>query len=92
MRAYRNFATDDNYRNNWFVALITGGEGWHNDHHADQAAVSVQTRWGEFDLNYYVIKCLKRVGLATNLVGLRKKRLAGSSHVSGEVATAIGRE
>lgn len=71
---YRNFDTDDNSRNNWFVALITGGEGWHNNHHADPSAASVQTRWWEFDLNYYIIKALERVGLATNVVPLRCHR------------------
>ena len=71
---YRNFETDDHSRNNWFVALITGGEGWHNNHHADQAAASVQTRWWELDLNYYFIKCLECVGLATNVVPLALQR------------------
>jgi stearoyl-CoA desaturase (delta-9 desaturase) len=73
---YRNFATSDHSRNNWFVALITGGEGWHNNHHADQAAASLQTRWWEVDLNYYFIKCLELVGLATDIVPLAKHRHA----------------
>jgi fatty-acid desaturase len=76
---YRNFDTDDNSRNNWFVALLTGGEGWHNNHHADQAAASVQTRWWEFDLNYYIIKGLERVGLATQVVPLKGRRRAASA-------------
>ena len=71
---YRNFNTEDHSRNNWFVALITGGEGWHNNHHEDQAAASVQTRWWEFDLNYYFIKCLERVGLATDVIPLARHR------------------
>lgn len=71
---YRNFDTDDNSRNNWFVALITGGEGWHNNHHADQAAASVQTRWWEVDLTYYFIKSLERIGLASDVVPLARHR------------------
>jgi len=71
---YRNFDTDDNSRNNWFVAVLTGGEGWHNNHHADQTAASVQTRWWEIDLNYYIIKVLERVGLATDVVPLHPQR------------------
>jgi fatty-acid desaturase len=71
---YRNFKTEDQSCNNWFVALITGGEGWHNNHHGDQAAASVQTQWWEFDLNYYFIKCLERAGLATDVVPLAKHR------------------
>lgn len=89
---YRNFATDDHSRNNWFVALITGGEGWHNNHHADQAAASVQTRWWEFDLNYYFIKCLERVGLATDVVPLarhRRAEAAGTEIVMGNSPQAF---
>jgi fatty-acid desaturase len=73
---YRNFATDDHSRNNWFVALITGGEGWHNNHHADQAAASVRTRWWEIDLSYLFIKSLELMGLATNIVPLARSRCA----------------
>jgi stearoyl-CoA desaturase (delta-9 desaturase) len=76
---YRNFSTDDHSRNNWFVALITGGEGWHKNHHADQAAASVQTRWWELDLNYYFIKCLERLGLATDVVPLARNRRADAA-------------
>jgi stearoyl-CoA desaturase (delta-9 desaturase) len=80
---YRNFETDDESRNNWFVALITGGEGWHNNHHADQAAASVQTRWWEFDLNYYFIKGLELVGLATHVVPLSRHRRDAPSLQTG---------
>jgi stearoyl-CoA desaturase (delta-9 desaturase) len=65
---YRNYETDEESRNNWFVALITGGEGWHNNHHHDPASASVQHRWWEFDLNYYIIKLLEWAGLATHVV------------------------
>lgn len=72
---YRNFATSDDSRNNWFVALITGGEGWHNNHHADQAAATVQYRWWEIDLNYCIIWCLACLGLATHVVpGSHRRR------------------
>lgn len=87
---YRNFDTADHSRNNWFVALITGGEGWHNNHHADQAAASVQTRWWELDLNYYFIKCLERVGLATDVVPLaRHRRQSGTTAATSSVTEAI---
>jgi stearoyl-CoA desaturase (delta-9 desaturase) len=71
---YRNYDTSDDSRNNWFVALITGGEGWHNNHHADQAAATVQHRWWELDLSFYFIKLLEWVGLATRVVPTRQKR------------------
>jgi len=72
---YRNYKTGDDSRNNWFVAFITGGEGWHNNHHQDPTSATVQHRWWEFDLNYYIIKSLEWIGLVTHVVprhGLRR--------------------
>lgn len=42
---YRNYETKDNSRNNWLVALVTWGEGWHNNHHADQRSAAHGHRW-----------------------------------------------
>lgn len=68
MFGYRNYETDDHSRNNWFVALISMGEGWHNNHHADQSAATVQHKWWEIDANYYIIKLWSWLGLASNIV------------------------
>jgi len=76
MFGYRNYDTDDHSRNNWFVALIASGEGWHNNHHADQSAATVQHKWWEIDVNYYIIKCFQLMGLATNIVPPMHKRKA----------------
>ncbi|QDU87734.1 Fatty acid desaturase [Pirellulimonas nuda] len=65
---YRNHETTDDSRNNWFVAIVTGGEGWHNNHHADQSSASVQHRWWEIDTNYYIIRLFEKVGLAWDIV------------------------
>ncbi len=75
---YRNYETSEDSRNNWFVALITGGEGWHNNHHHDPASASVQHRWWEFDLNYYIIKSLEFVGLASHVVPPQAARSSGA--------------
>ena len=74
MFGYRNYDTDDHSRNNWFVAIISSGEGWHNNHHADQSAATVQHKWWEFDLNYYIIKSWEMVGLAHSIVPPVHKR------------------
>ena len=74
MFGYRNYDTDDHSRNNWFIAIITSGEGWHNNHHADQSACTVQHKWWEFDLNYYIIRSWEVVGLAHDLVPPIHKR------------------
>lgn len=71
---YRNYETADESRNNWFVAAITGGEGWHNNHHHDPTSASVQHRWWELDLNYYIIKVLEWTGLATDVVSIKQRR------------------
>ncbi len=73
---YRNYETTDQSRNNWFVAMLTGGEGWHNNHHHDQASACVQHRWWELAPNYYIIKALERVGLASHVVPTRRQRHA----------------
>ena len=71
---YRNYETGENSRNNWAVAMITGGDGWHNNHHYDPASASVQHRWWELDPVYYLIKLLKWVGLATDVVRTKHVR------------------
>ena len=76
MFGYRTYETDDHSKNNWFVAIIASGEGWHNNHHADQSAASVQHQWWEFDLNYWIIKSWSWVGLATDIVPPMHKRRA----------------
>lgn len=71
---YRNFHTPDDSRNNWLVAMLTGGEGWHNNHHADPTSATVRVRWWEYDSTYAFISLLARLGLATDVVPLRHVR------------------
>ena len=70
---YRNYNTSDDSRNNWFVALMTFGEGWHNNHHADARSARHGHRWFEIDLTFSVIQLLEYVGLATNVVRPSKR-------------------
>ena len=60
----RRFQTRDDSYNNWLVAIFTGGEGWHNNHHAHPVSAKHGLRWYEFDPNYYGIWILKTLGLA----------------------------
>ncbi|MEM1165524.1 MAG: fatty acid desaturase [Planctomycetota bacterium] len=73
---YSNYTTDDHSRNNWFVALLTVGEGWHNNHHHDPVSASNQHRWWEIDVTYYQIKGLEKLGLAKNVMQPRHVRRA----------------
>ena len=65
---YRNYETDDNSRNNWLVGLWANGEGWHNNHHADQRAAAHGHKWWEFDVTWLTIRMLEMLGRATNVV------------------------
>lgn len=59
----RRFNTKDRSRNSWWVALLTGGEGWHNNHHAHPVSARHGLVWYEFDQNYLGIKLLEKLGL-----------------------------
>jgi stearoyl-CoA desaturase (delta-9 desaturase) len=59
----RRFATHDDSRNSWWVALLTFGEGWHNNHHAHPTSARHGLAWYEFDPTWIALKLLRRVGL-----------------------------
>lgn len=65
---YRNYETRDHSRNNWFVALFSHGEGWHNNHHASPRAARHGHKWYEFDMSWGVIVLMEKIGLARNVV------------------------
>jgi stearoyl-CoA desaturase (delta-9 desaturase) len=71
---YSNYETGDNSRNNWLVAFLTSGEGWHNNHHHDPASASNAHRWWELDGMWLIIRSLEMVGLATEVVRPRHWR------------------
>lgn len=82
MFGYTNYDTDEGSRNNWLVALLSVGEGWHNNHHEDPSSASVQHRWWEFDVSYYEIKFLESIGLASDVIPPRHLR---ASHMDKKV-------
>ncbi len=63
----RRYVTGDHSRNNWVLALLTLGEGWHNNHHAYPASARQGFRWWEYDATYYVLCALSWVGLVWDL-------------------------
>jgi len=63
----RRYLTADQSRNNWWLALLTLGEGWHNNHHHYQSAARQGFRWYEIDLSYYALRALAAVGLVRDL-------------------------
>ena len=59
----RRYETTDNSKNHWLLALITMGEGWHNNHHFYMKSTRQGFFWWEIDMTYYVIRALQAVGL-----------------------------
>src|SRR5262245_40591534 len=60
----RPYETTDESRNNFLVGVICLGEGWHNNHHAFPASARHGFHWWQFDLTWYVLWLMERVGLA----------------------------
>jgi stearoyl-CoA desaturase (delta-9 desaturase) len=63
----RRYDTNDNSRNNWLLALLTFGEGWHNNHHHFPGSARQGFLWWEFDATYYLLRLLAAVGLVWDL-------------------------
>ena len=63
----QRYVTGDDSRNNWWLALITLGEGWHNNHHHYQSATAQGWRWYEIDISYYILKAMSWTGLVWDL-------------------------
>ncbi|KAL4584558.1 hypothetical protein LXL04_009161 [Taraxacum kok-saghyz] len=59
--------TGDLSKNNWWVAVLTFGEGWHNNHHAFEYSARHGLEWWQIDVSWYIIRFLELVGLATNV-------------------------
>jgi stearoyl-CoA desaturase (delta-9 desaturase) len=63
----RRYATSDGSRNNWLIALLTFGEGWHNNHHHFPGSVRQGFYWWEIDVTYYVLRAMAALGLVWDL-------------------------
>jgi sn-2 palmitoyl-lipid 9-desaturase len=68
MTGYRSFHSDDNSRNLWWAALLTYGEGWHNNHHAHPNVAKAGWNWWEIDMTWWFIQVLKNLGLAKRVI------------------------
>jgi len=63
----RRYATHDRSRNNAVLAVLTLGEGWHNNHHHYMSSARQGFRWWEIDVTYYVLRLLARLGIIWNV-------------------------
>jgi stearoyl-CoA desaturase (delta-9 desaturase) len=73
MWGYRNYETTDDSRNNWWVAILTYGEGWHNNHHAHQRSAAHGHRWWEIDVTFTTIRLMQCCGLAWDVVDYKRR-------------------
>lgn len=67
MWGYRNYPTPDDSRNSLLIGILSGGEGWHNNHHADPNSAKHGHKPGEFDFAWQMIRLLAWLGLASNV-------------------------
>ncbi len=85
MAGYRNYETREGSRNHWLVALLSHGEGWHNNHHAQPRSANNGHKWWELDLTYQTIRLMQAVGLAEQVVVLT----SAPAEESGPVTLSI---
>lgn len=86
----QRFESGDDSKNNWWVALLSFGEGWHNNHHAQPAAAKHGIAWYEVDFNWWGIRTLQALGLATD-IKLPKEHLQQRANLTDEDGMLIER-
>ena len=91
---YRSHTTRDKSTNLWWVALLTYGEGWHNNHHAFQTSARHGLAWWEVDPTYLTIKLLSLLGIAGNiklpkLSAISNPGLAGAGLSEGNLGSQV---
>ncbi len=94
------YVTGDDSRNNWLLAIITLGEGWHNNHHHFPSATPQGFRWWQIDITYYILKILSifrvvwdlRLPPAHVVAGKRKLSLATIENTAQQLASSFSIE
>jgi len=79
----RVYQTSDDSKNHWGLALLTFGEGWHNNHHHYQVSARQGFHWWQVDLSFYILKALSWVGLVWDLHGVPDHIRTGHSEACG---------
>ena len=85
----QRYLTGDDSRNNVWLALLTMGEGWHNNHHYFMASARQGFYWWEVDLTYYVLKALSWAGIVWDLKQPPAHVLAGQRALSDELKDRV---
>jgi stearoyl-CoA desaturase (Delta-9 desaturase) len=88
----KRYVTGDDSRNNWLLALITMGEGWHNNHHAYQCSARQGFRWWEIDVTYYILGALSWFGIVWDLKMPPKQVLRNEQRLGARVVSRAAEE
>ena len=85
----QRYVTGDDSRNNWWLALLTLGEGWHNNHHHYQSSTRQGFFWWEVDVSYYVLRCMSWLGLVWDLRAPPESLLTGHRPLGKKVVEKV---
>ena len=85
----RRYNTTDQSKNCWWAAILTMGEGWHNNHHHYQSCARQGFKWWEVDMSYYIIRMLGAMGLVWDIREPTEKALKANL-VAAASTTAAG--
>ncbi len=88
----QRYVTGDESKNNWWLALITLGEGWHNNHHHYQSSTRQGFFWWEVDISYYVLRALSTVGLVWDLRAPPQELLTGERRLGRKVVEKVAHD
>jgi stearoyl-CoA desaturase (delta-9 desaturase) len=88
----RRYRTGDDSRNNWWLALITLGEGWHNNHHHFQSSTRQGFRWYEIDITFYVLKAMSWAGLVWDLKSPPKAVVRGEHPLRPNIVDTVAQQ
>jgi stearoyl-CoA desaturase (delta-9 desaturase) len=88
----QRYLTGDDSRNNFWLALITLGEGWHNNHHHYQSSTRQGFRWWEVDISFYVLKAMSWVRLVWDLRAPPEAIVRGERPVGRKVLEKVAAE
>ena len=88
----QRYLTGDDSRNSWWLALLTFGEGWHNNHHHFQSSTRQGFYWWEIDLTYYVLRLLSFLGIVRELRTPPAEVIAGQRRLGRAVVDKVARQ
>ncbi len=88
----QRYVTGDDSRNNWLLAILTLGEGWHNNHHACQSSVRQGFRWWQYDPTFYTLKLLSWIGIVWDLNLPARSLLAGEQRLGRKVVDRVAHQ